>query len=287
MQQHAINLIPKLPISDPRWRARKLRQRASDAAQLMVDIQNPSALRDVEKRRIVANCEQNNLCFYRCVHGSADAMTDVMAVKKLGSQLGLHSLRANPQAGSDKISRIRAAENAYYIPYTHRALAWHSDGYYASDIIRAFIMHCVHAAAHGGVNEYLDHELVYILLYEKDPQYVAALSHPQAFTIPAIANQRPQRSAPVFRADPKSGHLLMHYTERSQHIVWRRECQEALHCLRELVRTTEYKLSYKLAANEGVICNNVLHNRSAFVDSAKHPKRLLLRARYGERVVGG
>jgi hypothetical protein len=32
-------------------------------------------------------------------------------------------------------------------------------------------------------------------------------------------------------------------------------------------------------ANQGLICNNVLHNRSAFVDDPEHP-RLLLRGRY-------
>jgi hypothetical protein len=40
-----------------------------------------------------------------------------------------------------------------------------------------------------------------------------------------------------------------------------------------------------LAPGMGILCNNVLHDRSGFVDAAATP-RLLYRARYHERIAG-
>jgi len=43
-----------------------------------------------------------------------------------------------------------------------------------------------------------------------------------------------------------------------------------------------YVISYRMQAGEGIIANNVLHNRTAFTDGEE--KRLLYRARYYDRV---
>ncbi len=52
-----------------------------------------------------------------------------------------------------------------------------------------------------------------------------------------------------------------------------------------LQEADDYILSYRLKPGEGVICNNVLHNRSGFTDNAANGKqRLLYRARYYDRV---
>ena len=248
----------------------------------MVEIRNPIALSDAERQQILENCKYNNLSFYR----SAQPVSDSAIFTALAAQLGLHHLCDNPEANTDKISHITVTENSRYIPYTNHALLWHTDGYYNTDadIIRSFMMHCVQPAAEGGVNDYLDHEIVYILLHQKNPDYIETLKHPHAFTIPANKGERDCRSSPVFRKDPVTNKLLMHYTQRSQHIKWRLSCKEAVAYIRELLQTTEYKLSYKLAMNEGVICNNVLHNRSAFEDDDKSPKRLLYRARFRDRI---
>ena len=40
---------------------------------------------------------------------------------------------------------------------------------------------------------------------------------------------------------------------------------------------------YRLQPGEGLICNNVLHNRTGFKDEAQH-KRLLYRARFFDRI---
>ena len=264
------------------WQELKLRQCATNAEQLMVEIRDPTALSNSERQQILDNCKYNNLSFYR----SAQPISDSAVFTTLAAQLSLHNLCDNPEADTDKISHITVTENSRYIPYTNHALLWHTDGYYNTDadIIRSFMMHCVHPAAEGGVNDYLDHEIVYILLHQKNPDYIEALKHPHAFTIPANEDIRSDRSSPVFRKDPVTNKLLMHYTQRSQYIRWQPSCEEAVAYLRELLQTTEYKLSYRLAADEGVICNNVLHNRSAFEDNDKSPKRLLYRARFRDRI---
>ena len=266
----------------PKWQELKLRRGVVNAEQLMVEIRNPSALSHSERQQILENCTYHNLSFYR----SAKPISDSNSFKALAAQLNLHRLCDNPMADVNKISHITVTENSRYIPYTRDALSWHTDGYYNSDadIIRTFMMHCVQPAAKGGVNTYLDHEIVYILLYQKDPAYVEALKHPQAFTIPPNKDLRDARSSPLFRADPVTKKLLMHYTERSRYIQWHPSCTEALNYLQKLLRTTQYKISYKLASNEGVVCNNVLHSRSAFEDSKGSPKRLLYRARFRDRL---
>ena len=272
----------KITEQTPQWQELKLKRWVAHAEQLMVEIRNPAALSHSERQQILENCRYNNLSFYR----SVKPITDSNSFKVFGEQLGLYNLGDNPMADVNKISRITVTENSRYIPYTRGALSWHTDGYYntAADIIRTFMMHCVTPAINGGVNAYLDHEIVYILLNQKEPAYIEALRHPQAFTVPANEGMRDSQSSPVFRTDPVTKKLLMHYTERLRHIQWHPPCKEALSYLHELLRTTQYKLSYKLAAGEGVICNNVLHNRSAFEDHEDSPKRLLYRARFRDRI---
>lgn len=263
------------------WRELKLRHSVRRAEDLMVEIDNPARLSRQEQQAIVHYCAQTNMCFYR----SARALADSNELKALGAQLGLHQLCNNPGADANKISLIEVVHDSLYIPYSNKALSWHTDGYYntTADTVRSFMMHCVRPAADGGDNSYLDPELIFLLLYDQNPDYITALSHPQAMTIPANQDQRGMRSGPVFRLDAVTGKLVMRYTERLRHIKWHPSCHKALESLRTLLRTTPYKLNYKLSAKEGVICNNVLHTRSAFSDSPQR-RRLLYRARYRELV---
>ena len=53
---------------------------------------------------------------------------------RLGAQLGLHRLDANWLADEDGVSRIAVSQahdgRGGFIPYTDRAIRWHTDGYY-------------------------------------------------------------------------------------------------------------------------------------------------------------
>ena len=269
-----------------RWRERKLAARPRSAAELTVVVADALALSDAERAAIIANCRRANLCFYRI----AKPPCGRAAFKCLGEQLGLGDLVANPCADAGRISHVRAVDGSRYIPYTRRALKWHTDGYYcaAADAVRAFSMHCVRPAARGGENCYLDPELVYLLLRDDDPRHVASLMHPRAMTLPANVENggqlRPARSVPVFAVDARGGALLMRYSARARNIEWRAECRDALARLGEILATSDWRIRYRLAAAEGVVCNNVLHTRSAFEDEGD--ARLLYRARYRKRVGG-
>ncbi len=49
------------------------------------------------------------------------------------------------------------------------------------------------------------------------------------------------------------------------------------------MKNNDYQFRHRLQKGEGVICNNVLHNRSMFSDNS-NSKRLLYRARFYNRV---
>jgi hypothetical protein len=179
-----------------------------------------------------------------------------------------------------------------YIPYSDRPLLWHTDGYYNApeQRIRAFILHCVRPAAAGGENRVLDPEIAYILLRDADPRYVEALSAPDAMTIPAneedAAVARPAQAGPVFSSDGDALH--MRYTARTRSIEWRADeaTQAAVRFLKGILDSgSPYVFTLRLAGGQGLVCNNVLHDRSAFTnDAAPAPGRLVYRARYTDRI---
>ena len=134
----------------------------------------------------------------------------------------------------------------------------------------------------------MDHEMAYLYLRELNPDYIAVLSEPEVMTIPANEVdgrvERPAQTGPVFSTDP-NGHLHMRYTARKRNIEWQdtplvREAVAALESL--LGSDCPWILRGALAAGEGLICNNILHNRRPFEDDPDAP-RLLYRLRYYER----
>jgi len=67
--------------------------------------------------------------------------------------------------------------------------------------------------------------------------------------------------------------------------VWKDDAvtQAAVKALADILATSEYILTARLGPGMGLICNNVLHTRSAFSDSPEH-RRLLYRGRYYDRL---
>ena len=80
----------------------------------------------------------------------------------------------------------------------------------------------------------------------------------------------------------------MRYTARTRSIEWRDDpaTRDASQWMREwLVSDEPYKLRIKLNAGQGILNNNVLHNRTEFFDepaSSKH--RVMLRVRFHDRI---
>jgi alpha-ketoglutarate-dependent taurine dioxygenase len=275
-----------------RWRERKLAAYPRRAGDLVVEVRDPRNLADSEVEKLRQLCAAANMAVYSSP--LADP-ADKDLVRRVGARLGLARLQANPFADEDGISSLEAtAEKAArgYLPYSNRRLLWHTDGYYnpPSQRIRAFLLHCVRPAASGGENRLLDPEIAYLLLRDADPRFVEALSAPDAMTIPANeedpSTRRAAQTGPVFSFDAE-GTIQMRYTARTRSIEWRadeatRAARERLHAILEEA-ASPYVFTLRLAPGQGLVCNNVLHDRSSFTD-APGAGRLVYRARYLDRV---
>lgn len=273
-----------------RWRDEKLARYPKRVEDLIVEVRDPRALRDSEAAQIRRVCAAANVAVYA---SPLAGVADKEIPRRLGERLGLERLQANPLADEDGITSLEVAPEKSgrgYIPYSNRRLLWHTDGYYnpPASRIRAFLLHVVRPAAAGGENRVLDPEIAYILLRDADPRFVEALSAPAAMTVPANeedpAAQRAAQAGPVFSAE--DGALHMRYTARTRSIVWRADAatQAAVQRLRDILDSdSPYVFKLRLAGGQGLVCNNVLHDRSEFTD-APGAGRLVYRARYADRL---
>ena len=275
------------------WRDARLAAYPRSVDELVVPLDDPRRLTPGEFAALEDRCARANMAIYSAPHLPA---ADKSIPRLLGQQLGLARLEGNYLADEDGLSSITPAGDAGsvrgdFIPYTHKPINWHTDGYYnALDRrILGMTLHCAQDAESGGENALLDHEIAYIQLRDLNPDYVAALMRPDAMTIPARMDEdnvaRAEQSGPVFAIDPAEGFLVMRYTARTRSIVWKSDAltQAAVKALAEILATSEYVLTARLAPGMGLVCNNVLHTRSAFSDSPEH-RRLLYRGRYYDRL---
>ena len=80
----------------------------------------------------------------------------------------------------------------------------------------------------------------------------------------------------------------MRYTARTVSIEWKADAatRAAVAALERILadEASPYIFRGRLEPGMGLVCNNVLHDRSAFADSDAR-KRLLYRARYFDRIV--
>jgi alpha-ketoglutarate-dependent taurine dioxygenase len=272
------------------WRTAKLRDYPREAASLAVSIADLACPSDTELSLIRRRLGKTNAVLLRCRDPAQLTPERMLA---LGRRLGLHRLDDNPCADAQAVSHLQVARGGdagEYIPYTDRALGWHTDGYYnpPERQVRAWMLFCVRPAAEGGENRLLDHEIAYIRLRDRDPALIDALMAPDACSIPANIKDgrelRPASIGPVFSL--RDGALHMRYTDRTRSIEWRRS--PALDAAREALRLLfsqgdDYMFRLRLQPGDGLISNNVLHDRSAFSDLADAP-RLLYRARFLDRV---
>ena len=279
-----------------RWRDTKLANAPRTLADIIVEVRDPRCLSASERSAILSCCQRANMAIY----AGPDLGEDRTVPRLLGEQLGLLRLDHNPGADEDDITALQvvAGDNLRtdFIPYTNRPLHWHTDGYYnpPSRQIHSLLLHCVRSAHEGGGNALIDHEMAYLLLRDENPGYIAALSAPDAMTIPAYAQDghvlRAASVGPVFSVT-SAGHLHLRYTARTRNIVWRSEpidaagcsTKEAVAALVRILATTPHVLRGTLAPGQGLVGNNMLHDRAHFVDDPAAP-RLLYRARYYDRV---
>jgi alpha-ketoglutarate-dependent taurine dioxygenase len=276
------------------WRTAKLRRYPRQLAELIVPVRDPRSLTRDERHALADRCMRANMVIYAGPASGADKNLPRM----LARQFGLTHLDHNWLADDDGISSVTVTgdgDRGDFIPYTDRPIRWHTDGYYnpPDRSIRAMVLHCVTSAATGGENALLDHEIAYLLLRDADPEHVAALMQPDAMTIPARTDGagvvRDAQTGPVFSVEPGGGALHMRYTARTRSIEWKCDAavRAAAACLeRLLTEPSPYIHRVTLRPGMGLLCANVLHDRSGFVD-APGQRRLIYRARYHDRIDTG
>ena len=277
------------------WRERKLAGAPQTIDDLVVEVDDPRRLSAAEHGALLQRCRQANMAIYASRLGAREG-TDI--ARGCGEQFGLRRLDHNRGAEADAVTALTVQDDALhtpYIPYSNRAIHWHTDGYYnrLDRQDHALLLHCVRPAMQGGENALMDHEMAYLLMRDAEPGHVRALMQEDAMTIPKHVldgvELRPDRTGPVFMVTA-DGHLHMRYTMRKRHVVWKDdpEVRAAAAWLQALLNgDSPYVYRATLQSGWGLLSNNVLHDRSAFED---HPepsgKRLLYRARYFDRIAG-
>lgn len=274
------------------WRAARIA--AAEAAleggfQPLPDLANLSKSEVSALRNRVAGA---NLALYETEPGS-----DMRAKLRIFAEsFGLRIAEKHRSAGGDGIVALRESDapaQKGYIPYSKRSMNWHTDGYYNApgERISAMVLHTALPALDGGANQFLDHTIAYIRLRDADPAYVRALMHREAMVIPANeADGRPESVGPVFYPDPETGAMQMRYTARTRSIAWRDDplTREAVAALTEvLARPDPLTIFVRFKAGQGVLCNNVLHDRTGFdADKQETSPRVVYRVRFSNRVKG-
>lgn len=275
------------------WRDIKLKAYPEEMDAIIVEINDPRTLSYVEYHKLLQVCKKSNMVVYASKTGQDPDPEIPLALGRcfVGQYLDYNWLADD--TGLSSLIVAKEGIRQQFIPYTNQAIQWHTDGYYNTrqKQIRALLLHVVQRAASGGENALMDHEIAYILLREKNPDYVRALMGSQVMTIPARIESgkiaRAEESGPVFSVS-KTGDLHMRYTTRVNNVIWaeKRITQEALTYLKQILDSdSPYIFRSLLEPGMGLLSNNVLHNRAAFTDDAKQ-QRHYYRARYFNRIEG-
>jgi alpha-ketoglutarate-dependent taurine dioxygenase len=274
------------------WRDQKRASYPADLEALIVEVNDLVQPTKAEQEKIRQLCQRCNMALF-----ATDKPENVSkeVLQSFGVRFGLQQLNFNEGADDDGVTAISVVEAQWrqvYIPYTNRPINWHTDGYYnePTEWIRGMILYCETPAPEGGENALIDHEMAYLHLREINPDFIRALMQPDVMTIPANEVndhiERPDRPGPVFSVDA-DGHLHMRYTARARNIVWKDEplVISAVKALKDFLNS-DSPLIFRgtLQSGQGLICNNILHDRSGFTDSQAQ-KRLLYRLRYFDRMV--
>jgi hypothetical protein len=273
------------------WLENKMDDYPQEIEDIIVEVNDTKKLSAAEFKVIRDLVKKTNMAIYA---GNTGSDPDKTIPVSLANQFGL-SMPDDNRGADDGITALKVAGDDWrgeYIPYTNRSIHWHTDGYYnsADHQIQSLLLHCVLPAASGGENALLDPEIIYIRLRQENPDYIRVLMEPDVMMIPANINKegemiRPDRYGPVFSILP-DGNLHMRYTARTRSIEWKQDplVSAAVALLHDYLHTdSPYIYRGTLQSGQGLISNNVLHDRSGFEEDDEH-KRLLYRMRYYQRV---
>ena len=273
------------------WREAKIAPYPMSFNDLRVKINDYRFISNVDLNSIGDNCKRFNFSFYDLGTVADDRQIPLDIARQLGLSVSDKHLCGDKVGLSEiKVSEKRAPGE--YIPYTNKPINWHTDGYYnqSEHKILSMILHCAHNAALGGGNGYFDHEILYILLRDENPDFIKVLMEDDVLTIPENVQDgkviREAQTGPVFSIYPWGLH--MRYTARTKSIIWKKDpvVQRAVEKIGEILDSDSiYKITHQFLPGQGVVSNNVLHMRTAFEDTnTAEDQRLIYRMRFYERM---
>jgi len=276
-----------------RWKEAKLNNYPTKLEDLQVEVNDPRKFSKIELEELVKRCRKANMAIYV---GKTGNNPDPEIPLSVGRQFGVYKINKNWLADDNALSSLTFngnQKNNKLAPYTNSALNWHTDGYYNSndEQVQSMILHSVQRAANGGENSFFDHEIAYILLRDENPDHILALMQKDVLSIPPRYHEenleRNTVTGPVFKIT-NLGNLHMRYTIRKKNVFWRKNnrTESAKKSLKKILdKEKSFVFKTILKPGSGLVSNNIIHSRSAFVDDEIH-KRHFYRSRYFDRLNG-
>ena len=172
------------------WRSHKLENRVRARPTQVFGLNADGLLADKQ----LADVQQQVDAYNFIIFETQDANFGKHEFLALNRQFRLRDLDTNLGADDDKVTALHVVSEsdrrAQYIPYTNRAMNWHTDGYYNPHArrINAFALYCVNQSARGGGNYLFDHEMMYLLIRDQSTELLEA---PDARRSDAYSSQCP------------------------------------------------------------------------------------------------
>lgn len=245
-------------------------------------------LRDINhvSKNEISQIKEKLTKFNCCIYISDSNLKEDANIMKFAMSLGMRTFDSHniDESNISTISADKTENNIRYIPYTNKALNWHTDGYYDSKPIFSWLLHCVEPALLGGENFLLDHELAireYILKHDD----ISCLMSNNAFSIPKDkVAEREVTTNYVCDMNNEYKKLHMNFSMRKENIKIDKDSESAVSKLIKIIKEDckKYHLTYKLSKSEGIVTNNILHGRNSFKDGPT--MRKILRIRSHERL---
>ena len=264
-----------------KWASQKENNIPKNINEISVEIKDINRTTKSEISKIRSTLDRFNTCLYR----SNRDLESNSCLLDFAKAVGMKTFDCN-NIEANEISTISSIKNEkiQYIPYTNKALNWHTDGYYDKKPLFSWLLHCINPADDGGENYLLDHELAmreYVLSYDD----IEILMNKRAITIPeSQGSNRSEISTYIFSFDNDYEKLHMRFSMRKDNIKMSDKTFTAMSKLTNVIENncSKYSITYKLSKNEGILSNNILHGRNSFKDDKV--QRKLLRIRSYERL---
>tara|TARA_B100001057_G_scaffold355537_1_gene357557 strand:- start:185 stop:1015 length:831 start_codon:yes stop_codon:yes gene_type:complete len=264
------------------WAAEKEANVPSSINDLTLVIEDINHIKSDEISKIKSLMKRYNCCLYK----SKTKLKSKEDLINFTQCLGMKTYDVNNIDNNAvcSITRNKVNDGKGYIPYTDKALNWHTDGYYDEKPIYSWLLHCVVPAIEGGESHLLDHEIVirqYVLKHDD----IELLERKNAFTIPGnIDAGRLDTTSYICSDDNRYKKLHMKFSMRKENISLNDDVKSAIIKMKKIIEDDckKYYLTYKLSKNEGIISNNILHGRNSYKDDDN--MREIFRIRSYERI---